>query len=155
MGNPLLNLAAALGQTPTTASVGGTFAVKKRWDDGTPPLINALLCRLRAFTPKIWSSRIRLKQHPSDLHTSSMISSGQSSTSPSDYQFGDLRLIDLDSVGNLWPSSSSRPLHPTLIAICYSDEHAFIALSFPSLSIPCLGLLISPLSSRSRCLPCE
>lgn len=36
MGNPLLNLAAALGQAPQTASasVGGTFAVKKRWDDG-------------------------------------------------------------------------------------------------------------------------
>jgi len=33
MGNPLLNLAAALGQTPKTANVGGTFAVKKRWDD--------------------------------------------------------------------------------------------------------------------------
>lgn len=37
MGNPLLNLAAALGQqtpnTPTSASVGGSFAVKKRWDD--------------------------------------------------------------------------------------------------------------------------
>ena len=33
--NPLLNLAAALGQSPginTTAP--GTFAVKKRWDDG-------------------------------------------------------------------------------------------------------------------------
>ena len=35
--NPLLNLAAALGQTPginTTAP--GTFTVKRRWDDGTP-----------------------------------------------------------------------------------------------------------------------
>jgi len=33
--NPLLNLAAALGQTPggSSASVGGSFAVKKRWDD--------------------------------------------------------------------------------------------------------------------------
>jgi protein CWC15 len=35
--NPLLNLAAALGQSPagldTTAP--GTFAVKRRWDDGT------------------------------------------------------------------------------------------------------------------------
>ena len=37
MGNPLLNLAAALGQTPSGASVSsasGGFAVKKRWDDG-------------------------------------------------------------------------------------------------------------------------
>lgn len=36
-GNPLLNLAAALGQAPqasASATVGGTFAVKKRWDDG-------------------------------------------------------------------------------------------------------------------------
>ena len=36
-GNPLLNLAAALGQqTPTGVSttVPGTFQVKKRWDDG-------------------------------------------------------------------------------------------------------------------------
>lgn len=37
-GNPLLNLAAALGQqTPggINTTVPGTFAVKKRWDDGT------------------------------------------------------------------------------------------------------------------------
>lgn len=36
--NPLLNLAAALGNTPginTTAP--GTFAVKRRWDDGSYP----------------------------------------------------------------------------------------------------------------------
>ncbi|KAF8309079.1 Cwf15/Cwc15 cell cycle control protein [Clavulina sp. PMI_390] len=32
-GNPLLNLAAALGKAPTSANVGGSFAVKKRWDD--------------------------------------------------------------------------------------------------------------------------
>lgn len=35
--NPLLNLAAALGQSPginTTAP--GTFSVKRRWDDGEP-----------------------------------------------------------------------------------------------------------------------
>jgi protein CWC15 len=34
--NPLLNLAAALGQTPkgVNTTVPGTFAVKKRWDDG-------------------------------------------------------------------------------------------------------------------------
>ncbi|GJE97556.1 Cwf15/Cwc15 cell cycle control protein [Phanerochaete sordida] len=33
--NPLLNLAAALGQTPTgvNTTVPGTFAVKRRWDD--------------------------------------------------------------------------------------------------------------------------
>lgn len=36
MANPLLNLAAALGQTPGGASSApGTFAVKKRWDDGS------------------------------------------------------------------------------------------------------------------------
>lgn len=35
--NPLLNLAAALGQTPNgvNTTVPGTFAVKRRWDDGT------------------------------------------------------------------------------------------------------------------------
>lgn len=35
-GNPLLNLAAALGQSPATLSTTapGTFAVKRRWDDG-------------------------------------------------------------------------------------------------------------------------
>jgi protein CWC15 len=41
--NPLLNLAAALGNAPginTTAP--GTFAVKRRWDDG-------------AFTLNVWS----------------------------------------------------------------------------------------------------
>jgi hypothetical protein len=32
--NPLLNLQAALGKGGS-ASVGGSFAVKKRWDDGT------------------------------------------------------------------------------------------------------------------------
>ena len=36
--NPLLNLAAALGQTPNgvNTTVPGTFAVKRRWDDGRP-----------------------------------------------------------------------------------------------------------------------
>ena len=39
MGNPLLNLQAALGQTPSTPGTPGslasttTFAVKRRWDD--------------------------------------------------------------------------------------------------------------------------
>lgn len=36
-GNPLLNLAAALGQqnpTGVNTTVPGTFQVKKRWDDG-------------------------------------------------------------------------------------------------------------------------
>ena len=34
--NPLLNLAAALGQNPNgvNTTVPGTFAVKRRWDDG-------------------------------------------------------------------------------------------------------------------------
>lgn len=39
-GNPLLNLAAALGQqTPNgvNTTVPGTFSVKRRWDDGTCP----------------------------------------------------------------------------------------------------------------------
>lgn len=34
MGNPLLNLEAALGQGKATSGKPGTFAVKKRWDDG-------------------------------------------------------------------------------------------------------------------------
>lgn len=36
--NPLLNLAAALGQNPNgvNTTVPGTFAVKRRWDDGEP-----------------------------------------------------------------------------------------------------------------------
>jgi len=35
LGNPLLNLSAALGQQPTSKGTGvaGTFTVKKRWDD--------------------------------------------------------------------------------------------------------------------------
>ena len=40
-GNPLLNLAAALGQqTPNgvNTTVPGTFSVKRRWDDGAYPL---------------------------------------------------------------------------------------------------------------------
>ena len=34
--NPLLNLAAALGQNPTgiDTTAAGTFSVKRRWDDG-------------------------------------------------------------------------------------------------------------------------
>jgi protein CWC15 len=34
--NPLLNLAAALGQNPTglNTTAAGTFSVKRRWDDG-------------------------------------------------------------------------------------------------------------------------
>ena len=36
--NPLLNLAAALGQSPgISTTVPGTFSVKRRWDDGKPP----------------------------------------------------------------------------------------------------------------------
>jgi protein CWC15 len=36
--NPLLNLAAALGQPATglNTAAPGTFAVKRRWDDGAP-----------------------------------------------------------------------------------------------------------------------
>jgi protein CWC15 len=41
--NPLLNLAAALGQSPAglNTTAPGTFAVKRRWDDGTqsPPYV--------------------------------------------------------------------------------------------------------------------
>lgn len=40
--NPLLNLAAALGQaTPggVNTTVPGTFAVKRRWDDGIPSFL--------------------------------------------------------------------------------------------------------------------
>jgi protein CWC15 len=39
-GNPLLNLAAALGQQAPggiNTTVPGTFAVKRRWDDGLFP----------------------------------------------------------------------------------------------------------------------
>lgn len=32
-GNPLLNLQAALGQTPSSASTTSTFTVQRRWDD--------------------------------------------------------------------------------------------------------------------------
>ena len=36
--NPLLNLAAALGQTPGISTTApGTFTVKRRWDDGACP----------------------------------------------------------------------------------------------------------------------
>jgi protein CWC15 len=43
--NPLLNLAAALGQNPhgVNTTVPGTFAVKRRWDDGKLPCIPSLL----------------------------------------------------------------------------------------------------------------
>ena len=36
--NPLLNLAAMLGQSPSgiSTTTPGTFSVKRRWDDGTP-----------------------------------------------------------------------------------------------------------------------
>ena len=48
MGNPLLNLAAALGQAPgVNTTVPGTFQVKKRWDDGTlNPLLSDFTSRL-------------------------------------------------------------------------------------------------------------
>ena len=40
--NPLLNLAAALGQSPgVNTTVPGTFSVKRRWDDGK----QLVLCR--------------------------------------------------------------------------------------------------------------
>ena len=45
--NPLLNLAAALGNAPginTTAP--GTFAVKRRWDDGALPMWRSTFVRL-------------------------------------------------------------------------------------------------------------
>lgn len=45
-GNPLLNLAAALGQqTPSgvNTTVPGTFSVKRRWDDGNAISYNVQL----------------------------------------------------------------------------------------------------------------
>ena len=43
--NPLLNLAAALGQTPNgiNTTAPGSFAVKRRWDDGTLVLRSSAL----------------------------------------------------------------------------------------------------------------
>jgi len=56
--NPLLNLAAALGQqTPrgVNTTVPGTFAVKKRWDDGEPSIKVISFLRLcsRSHVPQI------------------------------------------------------------------------------------------------------
>lgn len=50
--NPLLNLAAALGQNPNgvNTTVPGTFAVKRRWDDGELSF-HARLGRGRADEP--------------------------------------------------------------------------------------------------------
>jgi hypothetical protein len=48
--NPLLNLAAALGQSPginTTAP--GTFSVKRRWDDGEPLVPLPILANVGRF----------------------------------------------------------------------------------------------------------
>lgn len=48
VGNPLLNLAAALGQqvpSGVNTTAPGTFAVKKRWDDGAHP------CCIGIYTP--------------------------------------------------------------------------------------------------------
>lgn len=43
--NPLLNLAAALGQTPgINTTVPGTFSVKRRWDDGTTAPYSRSFC---------------------------------------------------------------------------------------------------------------
>ena len=41
--NPLLNLQAALGQGAAEPS-GGSFAVKKRWDDGMSVTLTSFLC---------------------------------------------------------------------------------------------------------------
>jgi len=42
--NPLLNLAAALGQSPgISTTVPGTFSVKRRWDDGMPVALSRLI----------------------------------------------------------------------------------------------------------------
>ena len=59
--NPLLNLAAALGQTPNgvNTTVPGSFAVKRRWDDGAssfvfwgfPPLPPSLPVWAECFAP--------------------------------------------------------------------------------------------------------
>ena len=58
--NPLLNLAAALGQTPGISTTApGTFAVKRRWDDGTPHGSDTwYACRL-TLPPQISSSRTK------------------------------------------------------------------------------------------------
>lgn len=46
-GNPLLNLAAVLGQAPgVNTTVPGTFQVKKRWDDG---IVNVYLSDLPLY----------------------------------------------------------------------------------------------------------
>lgn len=47
--NPLLNLAAALGQTPAglNTTAPGTFSVKKRWDDGQLCFFEFFLTRLK------------------------------------------------------------------------------------------------------------
>lgn len=43
--NPLLNLAAALGQSPgVNTTVPGTFAVKRRWDDGAFWICGTVSC---------------------------------------------------------------------------------------------------------------
>jgi len=50
--NPLLNLAAALGQQTSggvNTTVPGTFQVKKRWDDGRFPLLGILLSLTPVF----------------------------------------------------------------------------------------------------------
>ena len=58
--NPLLNLAAALGQTPNgvNTTVPGSFAVKRRWDDGMEP--RSLF--LSAMTPHATSSRSHIQK---------------------------------------------------------------------------------------------
>ena len=57
MGNPLLNLEAALGQGKATSGKPGTFAVKKRWDDGEHIHI---VCQF--YTSNHWSCRCHIQK---------------------------------------------------------------------------------------------
>lgn len=69
MGNPLLNLEAALGQGKATSGKPGTFAVKKRWDDGENVRI---ISRCASLTASVQMSSLRTKVRRQTLQPDSL-----------------------------------------------------------------------------------
>ena len=58
--NPLLNLAAALGQTPGISTTApGSFTVKRRWDDGRFPVHHTSGMTIDTLCAQILFSRTR------------------------------------------------------------------------------------------------
>lgn len=142
--NPLLNLAAALGQQQpqglnTTAP--GSFAVKRRWDDGAWwPLVEGWAAELTVLADLIFKNQAMDTRDKNDrgfvndllrteFHKCVLVI---------------VRILPLahSVAGNSWQSSSSR-LYTPLVFYVFSSLHAI-----PTLAVPrhAQGRLIYPLN---------